>query len=448
MLTPEQQTQMDEKLLQTPDALRRTSDIDYTEGYFFVTLNVHDRLPILGSVTGRYLPDTKQVLDAGVHLTALGEAVMRCWMDIPTFHPQVELLDAQVMPEHFHGLLHLHRDGTPSQINAAQQKNDISSQKSPHLGKVIRGFMTGCTHAYWDILGIDWRTMTGENKEGYHGSWTDWQHKQSLRGPSLFSPGYNDTTPITAEEVAIKIAYIRSNPERRIIKGAMRDCFTIYRNQRSANWTEARILRGLRWDYALQCKPDLLAAAYQEVSERLLSAALPLASSSALPPTSASLGILPPHSPAVSAISNDISSTPHFSLTYLGPRDLLLSSRKLPLVCHRADESLRDQQTTAVLREARAGAVIVSAFISRKERDIRDLLLQEGHPVIEILDNGMSSAYKPWGKAFYYCAEGRLLQITPWDYVYQKDATITRPMCMVMNELARLIAAREDDWWK
>lgn len=26
--------------------------------------------------------------------------------------------------------------------------------------------------------------------------------------------------------------------------------------------------------------------------------------------------------------------------------------------------------------------------------------------------------------------------------------TITRPMCMVMNELARLIAGCEDDWWK
>lgn len=189
----------------------------------------------------------------------------------------------------------------------------------------------------------------------------------------------------------------------------MSDSFTIYRNQRSANWTEARILQGLRWDYALCSKPDLLAAAYQEVSERLL---------------------------------------PVFSLTYLGPRELLLSPRKLPLVCHRADDHLRDRQTAAVLREARAGAVIVSAFISRKERDIRDLLLQEGHPVIEILDNGMSSTYKPGGKAFYYCAEGRLLQITPWDYIYQKDSTITRPMCMVMNELARLISGCEDDWWK
>ena len=218
MLTSEQIEQIRIKELQMPDALRRTTDIDYTEGYFFVTLNVHDRLPILGSIIGRYLPDPKQVIDAGVRLTALGEAVMRCWLDIPSFHPQVELLDAQVMPEHFHGLLHLKKNGKPS-----KNRNGKPSQKQQHMGRYINGFMVGCTHAYWDILGIDWHAMTGENKDGYHGAWTDWQHKASLRGPSLFAPGYNDTTPITAEEVATKIAYIRSNPERRIIVGCEDD---------------------------------------------------------------------------------------------------------------------------------------------------------------------------------------------------------------------------------
>ena len=285
---------------------------------------------------------------------------MRCWLDIPSFHPQVELLDAQGMPEHFHGLLHLKKNDVSS-----KNRNGKSSKKQHHLGNIINGFMVGCTHAYWDILGIDWHAMTGENKDGYHGAWTDWQHKASLRGPSLFAPGYNDTTPITAEEVATKIAYIRSNPEHRIIKGAMRDCFTIYRNQRSANWTEARIKQGLRWDYLLRTNPDLLDTTYQQLCPRLA--------------------------------NNGTPSTPSFTLSYLGPRELLLSSRKLPLVCHRADEGQREQHIAAVLREARAGAVIVSAFISPKERNIRDLLLQEGHPVIEILDNGMSNAYKPWG---------------------------------------------------
>lgn len=397
MLTPERQAQMDEKLRLMPDALKRDSDTDYTEGYFFVTLNVHDHLPILGSMQGRYLPDTRQVLDASVRLTDLGEAVMRCWQEIPLHHPNIELIDAQVMPEHFHGLLRLCK------------QDDISSKRPTHLGYIISGFMVGCTHAYWDILGIPWRTMKGRTDGQADTHWVDWQHKQSLRGPSLFAPGYNETTPITPEEVATKIAYIRSNPERRIIKGARCDCFTIYRDQHSANWTQERILRGLKWDYTMQSRQEKLQEGWLEVSERL---------------------------------QGDL------SLTYIGRRDILLHSRLLPLVCHRVDEPRREEHIAAVLREARAGAVIVSAFISRRERDIRDILLAEGCPIVEIIDNGMSTKYKPYGKAFYYCAEGRLFQITPWTYLYQKNATVSRPMCMVMNELARLIAGREDDWWK
>lgn len=353
-----------------PEALRRDEHTDYTSGYFFVTLTVRDHKPLLGVVTGQIDPHTHQAIHAGVRLSSFGEKVQSLWQEIPQFRSNVQIIDSVVMPEHFHGLLHLnHVDGVT-------------------LGHIIKGFKLGCNQAYKEIY--------------------------SLPTAAIFSSGYNETIPITPDEIAIKKQYIHDNPTRRLLKGQLRDCFTIYRNQRSANWTEERIKRGLCWDYLIRTNPELLDSTYQQLRSHLLST----------------------------------DATASFCLTYLGPRELLLSTRKLPLVCHRADDSLRDQHISAVLREARAGAVIVSAFISQKERDIRDLLLQEGCPVIEILDNGMSNAYKPFGKAFYYCAEGRLLQITPWTYLYQRDATVTRPMCMVMNELARLIAGVEDDWWK
>ncbi len=397
MLSLQQQTRIAYKEQHTPAALKRDPEADYCEGYFFVTLSVHDRLPILGSMTGRYLAQTKQVSEAGVRLTPLGDAVLRCWQQIPSFHTNVELIDAQVMPEHFHGLLRLHR------------------QKGCRLGRVMQGFMVGCTHAYWDILGIDWRNMQGRRDGITDKRWTDYQHLSSRRGPSLFTSGYNDTIPLTPEEVATKIAYIRSNPERRIIKGAARDCFAIYRNQRSANWTEDRARTGLLADALFARDVAAQNRAWEGIQPRLLRSGI---------------------------------SPQSLLLTYIGRRDLLLNSRKRPLICHRADENRREEQTAAVLREAEAGAVIVSAFISPHERDIRDQLLQAGYPVIEILDNGMSTAYKPTGNRFYYCAEGQLLQISCWKYQYQRDITVSRPMCMVMNELARLICGEEDDWWK
>ena len=69
-------------------------------------------------------------------------------------------------------------------------------------------------------------------------------------------------------------------------------------------------------------------------------------------------------------------------------------------------------------------------------------------PFIEIMDNGFADRYKPTGKAFYACAENRLLQISCWRYEYRKDAIVSREMCLVMNELARVITQRNDDWWK
>ena len=387
-----------------PDALKRSWNrgIIYTEGYFFVTMNVHDRLPILGHMLGRYDAQTKQVVGAGVCLTNLGEAVLRCWQQIPSFHPHVELLDVQIMPEHIHGLLKL-----------SPPADEALSRKACHLGVIIKGFMVGCTHAYWDILGLPWREMAGRTDGVTDTAWTDWRHKTSLRGPSLFAPSYNDTVPFTPEEVATKLAYIRSNPERRIIKGTLRECFTIYRNQRSAHWNLDRVKHGLLSDYAMAHDSRALDERLQELCQRLL--------------------------------TNDGGQ---LCLSYVGRRELLSHNHLLPLVCHRIDAELFDQQKTAVLRAARDGAVIVSAFISPKERNIRDLLLQDGHPVVEILDNGMSGAYKPYGKFFYYCAESRLLQITCWTYLYQQSPSVTRPMCMVMNELARLISGSADDWWK
>ena len=89
------------------------------------------------------------------------------------------------------------------------------------------------------------------------------------------------------------------------------------------------------------------------------------------------------------------------------------------------------------------------------------------------MDNGFSERYKPSGKAFYAVAEALRLEVTPWEYEYlprefhpAKDGQgrpvlnaaghtekeemphISREMCLVMNEVVRLISRKPDDWWK
>lgn len=378
-----------------PRALQRDPLVDYTEGYFFVTLSVHDRLPILGDIREQI---NSQPSHIECRLTALGEKVLRCWHEIPAHYPNVQLIEAQVMPDHFHGLMHL-----------------TASRPGIDLGKIIKGFEIGCTHAYWDILGIPWYTMKGRTDGVTDVKWVDNDHFTSRRGPALFSTGYNETEPFTEEQIETKINYIRTNPERLYIKRQRRDCFSIFRNQSSQNWTEQRVLSALQADSYLGKHPDAVLAAMERLRERL--------------------SFL------------DISKN-QLALAYIGKRDLLLAPHKLPLICHRADANRIAEQTQAVLATARQGAVIVSAFISAQEREIRKQLLTEGLPIIEIVDNGFTENYKPSGRSFYACAEGQLLQISCWDYLYEKEAQVSREMCLVMNELSRLICASADDWWK
>lgn len=394
-----QHWKIEQEMQALPTPLQRSPGVDYTAGYFFVTLNVREKYPVLGAVRGRYNASSRAVEDVHLELTAVGRSVEECWSRIPEFYPDVQVLAQVVMPEHFHGLLYLKPGG------------------NHHLGRIIRGFMTGCTHGYWDALEIPWREMRQSVELGKCDPlWEEKDHRESKRGPSLFVRGYNDTIPLTPDEVDTKIEYIRTNPERRIIKGGLRDRFAVMRNQRSLNWTEDAILRGLKWDWKLTTHPDELEQTLTELRPRLL-----------LQPGTTAQGL---------------------ALDYIGYKPLLLEQRKLSLICHRADADCFEEQAAAVLREARKGAVIVSAFISKKEKRIKQLLLQEQLPLIEICDNGFSARYKPYGNAFYACAEDRLLQLTCWQYEYRENRVCTRSECMVMNELARIVCKTPDDWWK
>ncbi len=355
-------------LAHTPAALKRDADTDYTTGYFFVTINVRDHCPILGTIAGHYDAATHRAEDACVGLSSFGERVQQCWEAIPSAFQNVQLIDAQVMPEHFHGLLYM------------EQAERV------YLGKVVGKFKKDCTRAY--------REITGREDE------------------ALFEAGYNETTPVTPEELQTKVDYIHTNPERRLIKQQFPACFALRRGQHSPNWTPERIAQGLRHDTYFSANAEALQNAIDDLQPRLLQ------------------------------------SGGNLVLDYIGTPDLLQASRKLPLICHRADADRFAEHTTAVLREAEAGAVIVSAFISPKEREILKNLIIRGYPVIEIADNGFGRTYKPWGDAFYACAENHLLQITPWAYRYEKAHTpISRPICMVMNELTRLICGQDEYWW-
>ena len=70
---------------------------DYAQGgAYFVTICVQGRACLLG-----------EIVEGEVRLSAAGEAVARCWEDLPDHFPTVELDACAIMPNHVHGIIFL-----------------------------------------------------------------------------------------------------------------------------------------------------------------------------------------------------------------------------------------------------------------------------------------------------------------------------------------------------
>lgn len=69
-------------------------------------------------------------------------------------------------------------------------------------------------------------------------------------------------------------------------------------------------------------------------------------------------------------------------------------SKMIDEAMHGDNKRLRDYMNSCVLA-ARQGAVMVSPFISDKEKEVMIVLLAEEHPIIYIADNGFRDCHPP-----------------------------------------------------
>ncbi len=98
---------------------------------------------------------------------------------------------------------------------------------------------------------------------------------------------------------------------------------------------------------------------------------------------------------------------------------------------------LREYMNGCVLA-ARKGVVMVSPFISPKEKEVLEVLLREKHTIIYIAENGFGEYYKPTEGLFEAVAEGRMLILSPWQHDPDKPHVI-RAECVAMNKMAEEI---------
>ena len=421
---------------------RRCNAHDYSRcGLYHITISVAKALrQPLGRMAGKLEKPDGDIDAPHVALSAIGQMVEEELRNsITKYYPMLEVLDYVIMPEHLHFILAAH-------------SNIVSKSGKPaHLGRVIAGFKYGCNKRYWAMTGrinlatelpgavgaVGGRDLATELPGAVGGRGLATELPGAVVGrdlatelpgavgavdaervlgdsvaqdnlPPLFDAGYCDVMPLDVQQLDTQRSYIRANPRNRLL----RDTYRAQLHSQRLTVDTAVTLPALNGYLRRECPRQMVPSVWEELEKRLLQK------------------------------DGKVMCDSYGSLD-------LLHSKLLPVVCHRKDTALFEQQKSRCLAEAAAGAVLVSARISKGEQEIMDSASNSSFPVIRIEDNGFPEIYHPSGDRINGCATGQLLLLTPWVYQFRAhEESITVPFCKTMNCIAQAICRTKDDWWK
>lgn len=99
-----------------------------------------------------------------------------------------------------------------------------------------------------------------------------------------------------------------------------------------------------------------------------------------------------------------------------------------------------DKETKRLISLAQQGAILVSPCISDGEKHIFRIAHEMGYSTIVILTHSLKPLWKPGGKLFDTCAQGKLLLISPWQQ-HNEPKTLSREICNQLNAIAASIAS-------
>ena len=215
-----------------PSMTRRRLGHDYeARRMYLITLTVEERRPLLGHLAGD--PQLPHGTEGAPHivLTPLGKAVEEAWTGISHYHPEVQVVALQLMPDHLHGILFV-RERMPQ-----------------HLGHIIKGFKAATNKAYRELVlaaspsaavpsaavpsaavpsAATVSQLTSPQRTG-----PDGKRDRSLddrKHGLLWSIGYTDGILDNEGQLQRWIDYLRDNPRRLLIKRQHPDLFRVQRN--------------------------------------------------------------------------------------------------------------------------------------------------------------------------------------------------------------------------
>lgn len=106
---------------------------------------------------------------------------------------------------------------------------------------------------------------------------------------------------------------------------------------------------------------------------------------------------------------------PHIEWTALGNPFLLDAPLLIALqIPAEASSDFIDDLAAKIVTKAERGAVVVGTWMSPGEQTVKKRVLECGGSLVQLLPEGMGRYYKPSGRDFDRCAEGRMLVLSPF----------------------------------
>ena len=383
-----------------PSMKRRSEQHDYRgKRFYMITLEVKDRMPILGTLVG-------DETNASIALSPLGEAVAKEWENIPHYYPKIKMIAHQVMPDHFHGILY------------------VSGTTEYHLGQVIKGFKVGCNRTLREILKgnaiTDVALETQRTREG------------TEAGAVEERPGVASETQRTREEAEEKEVEERLGvalKTQRTMEGA---------EEKEDERTAAFRSKLLSYAAILSQPTEHATLWSQGYNDKILH------NYSTLDKWKAYLQDNP-HRLALRKAHPD-----YFRVRFgvkvgaqqyaaIGNRFLLQRPEKVQIQLSRSlTQEEIDEKINYYLSLARQGSILVSPAISKGEQAVMRAALNEHLPIIFLTPWGFNEFSKPGHQYYDACSEGRFLILAPWEHQNER-VPLTRSMCLTLNEMTYLI---------
>ena len=369
---------------------------------YHITLTVPSREPLLGRLV---IPDGDPT-QAQVERTELGRLLLDCQRSVPVYHPEIQILQYCLMPDHLHTVWYVRRPMKKS------------------IRQVVQGFWQAAKkvgRAYSYMAALTGGTMNETSRPGEAagglrpgepaGGLRPGEAAGGLR-PGEAAGGLRPGFGLGLSSIAA--AGSRENPLRQMLG------VEAYRLLPPV-FTEMPFVRPLSRRGQLRAMIRYVQMNPQRLATKRLM-------------------------PGFFRVQKGIEIA---GRSYDGVGNVALLHEECYDVVHvrsvwvKAAErgerkDLRDYMNSRVLK-ARKGVVMVSPFISPQEKQVMQVLLDEQRPFILLADNGFREYYKPSDNLFDACAEGRLLILSPWQYDAGKRH-ISRADCMALNAMAEEIA--------